>query len=157
MRGKIAFSDFRVFVFWPIFLCFCFWFCLPPKNYPQNFSHSSVVAKKQGKTRVFCLLVSWQFVLAMVFFRVVSSCSCFSSCTFFVANVSFVFDVLLYPFVFLLFSVMVFVLLFDIHHFNGPAPMTRNMKKPLKTPMSEIFVFDVLLWGLRPHTVTWPT
>ena len=38
IRGKIAFSDFRVFVFWPIFLCFCFWFCSPPKNYPQNFS-----------------------------------------------------------------------------------------------------------------------
>ena len=36
----------------------------------------------------------------MVFFHVVSLCSCFSSCTFFVANVWFVFDVLLFPFVF---------------------------------------------------------
>ena len=55
IRGKIAFSDFRVFVFWPIVFCFCLWFCSPPKNYPQNFSNSSGVAKKQGKTRFFCL------------------------------------------------------------------------------------------------------
>ena len=28
----------------------------------------------------------------------------------------------------------------------------KNKIKTLKTPASEIFVFDVLLWGLHPHT-----
>ena len=115
------------------------------------------MAKKQGKTRV-CVFVSWLFGLVVVFFHVVSLCSCFSWCTFFVAKVWFVFAVLHYPKFVLLFSVIFWgggggsYSSFYINHFNGPAPVTKNKIKTLKTPTSEIFVLHVLLWGLHPHT-----
>ena len=47
-------------------------------------------------------------------------------------------DLSLMSYFFLLFSVLLFcwggVFIFYIHHFNGPAPMTKNMIKPLKAP-----------------------
>ena len=87
IRGKITFSDCCVLLFWPIIFFFCFGFCSPPKNYPQIFSDSSGVAKNRKKTKVFFLRVSWHFFFGGGVFHVVSLCSCFSSCTFFVANV----------------------------------------------------------------------
>ena len=160
-RGKIAFSDFRVFVFffWPIILFF--WFCSPAKNYPQISSHSSGVAKKQGKISVF-LFVSWLFcfcdgvfpcgVLMLVFlFMYLLRCQwLIRPCC------------LIVPFVFFLVSVIVFFFWgggyssFDINHFNGPASMTKKQDQNTENPNIWIFVFDVLLWGPHPHTFSSP-
>ena len=161
-NSVFRFSGFR---FLPIFRFCCFWFCSPPKNYPQNLCHSFGVAQKKGKTRVLtrknkgffaCLVADFLgggvflcgvLMLVFLFMRLLG-CKCV---------------ICLWCLIFPLFS-FCFPLCFwggggyssfYINHFNGPAPMTKNMIKPQKTPISEIFVFDVLLWGLHPHTFTW--
>ena len=85
IRGKIAFSDFRVFVFWPLF--FCFWFCSPRKNNPQNLCHSFGVAKKQGKIRFFFACLVADFLGGGVFPCGVLMLVFLFMRTFFVANV----------------------------------------------------------------------
>ena len=62
IRGKIAFSDFRVFVFWPIFLFFLFLGLFAVKKLSSKFFPVFRGVQKQGKTGFF-LLVSWQFIL----------------------------------------------------------------------------------------------
>ena len=155
LRGKIAFSDFRVLDFWPLFLGgfvhrrrIILKICATLSGWPKT-------GKKQG----FFLFVSWQIFGGGVF-HVVSLCSCFSSCIFFVANVWFVLAVLLVPFVFFCFPLCFFfgggVHLFYINHFNGPAPLTKKQDQTTENPNIWNFAYDVLLWGLHPHTFTWP-
>ena len=83
---KQRFPIFGFSFFGPFFFFFVFGFvrrrkiilkiCATLPGWPKN-------REKQG---FFCLS-SWQIFLVVVFFHVVSLCSCFSSCTFFVANV----------------------------------------------------------------------
>ena len=164
---KCCFPIFAFSIFGPFF---CFWSCSPPKNYPPNFCHAFRVAQKTGENKGFCGVVPrvFKFYLlyfVLYFFHVVSLCSCFPSCTFIVANVWSVLAVLLVPFVFFLFSVM-FVFFFfggggyssfDVNHFNGPVPMTKQQDQTTENPNMWNFIFDVLLWGPYRHTFTWPT
>ena len=160
-RGKIAFSAFRGFCFLAHFSVFCFCFWLPRTNYPRKFSHSSGVAKRQGKTRVFfacyvaVLFWWWYFSMSCPCARVsLDAPSSLQRC-----------DLSLMSYIFLLIS-FCFPLCFFlgggvIHLFTLITSMVlhqwpKNMIKPQKTPISEMFVFDVLLWGLHPHTCTWP-
>ena len=44
---------------------------------------------------------------------------------------------------------------FYVNHFNGPVSKTKTRSYQIN-PNIWNFVFDVLLWGLYPHTFTWP-
>ena len=159
IRGKIVFSDFRVLNFWPIFPSFLFlvWFAhgkLSAKFLPR-FQGCQRTGENKGFVelcRVFFNFIC--YILFFYFFHVVSLCSCFTSCTFIVANVWFVLAVLLVPFVFFLFSVtFLFVRGGVIHLFT----LTKKQDQTTENPNMWNIVFDVLLWGLHPHTFTWPT
>ena len=107
-QGKIAFSAFRGFGFLAHFSVFSFLVLFAAHKSSSKIFPLLRGGLKTGENKgCFCLFRGC-FVLVVVFFHVVPLCSCFSRCTFFVAKVWFVFDVLHFPFDFLLFSVMFF-------------------------------------------------
>ena len=165
IRGKIAFSDFQVFVFWPIKgpIFFLFWFCSPPKNYPQKFSHSSGLAKKPGKTRVFFLFGGslfwwWCFSMWCPYARVsLHVPSLLQMCD--LALLSYCY--FCFHFVFRYFfgggGIQLFALITSMVLHQWPKKQDQNTENPnIWFCHLKFFVFDVPLWGLHPHTVSSP-
>ena len=155
IRGKIAFSAFRGFCFLAHFSVFSILHLVAAHELSSKIFPLLRGGQKTGENKGFFLLVSWQFFWCWCssmwcpYARVsLDAPSSLQMCHLSLLS----YFILLFSFCFPLCFFVLCFLLFDIHHFNGPAPMTKNMNKPLKTPMSEMFVFDVLLWGLHPHT-----